>query len=118
MRVGAVAGRPISGELNPLPPSSSSEPLGSCLHRLAGVVRTAKALAVCRIEGCTAVAEFLDVIRKQPVLRRSLIAAVRILDPLASEAGVDEHLLTPSLMLFGMVDGICSFRLDGDCSSV
>jgi hypothetical protein len=88
------------------------------LHRLAGVVRTAKALAVCRIKGCTAVAEFLDVIRKQPVLRRGLIAAVRILDPLASEAGVDEHLLTPSLMLFGMVDGICPLGLDGDCPPI
>jgi hypothetical protein len=79
------------------------------------MVGTAKALAVCRIERCTAIAQLFDMIRKQSMLRRSLRAAAPVLNPLAPEAGVEKHLLTPSLMLFGMVDGISALGLDADC---
>lgn len=69
MGVGAVAGQPLLKELNPLPPWGSTSPVRPGLHGLAGMVGTAKALAVCCIERCTAVAQFFDVISKQPMLR-------------------------------------------------
>jgi hypothetical protein len=79
------------------------------------MVSTAKALAVCWIERCAAIAQLFDVISKQPMLRCSLRAAAPALNPLAPEAGIEKHLLTPSLMLFGMVDRIGALRLDVDC---
>jgi hypothetical protein len=79
---------------------------------------SAKALAIGWVEGGAAIAELFDVIREQPMLGRSLGAAAPVLNPLAPEASVEEHLLTPSLVLVGMVDGICPFRLDADCSPV
>jgi len=82
------------------------------------MVRTAEALAVCRIEGCAAVTELLDVISEQPMLGRGLGAAASILNPLTPGSGIKEYLLAPSLMLFRLVDGVSPLWLDADCSSV
>jgi hypothetical protein len=118
MRVGAVTERLPFRELNPLPPSARTTSVCPGLRGLAGVVSTTETLTVRWVERNAIVAKLLDVISEQPMLGRGLGAAVPILDPLAPEAGVDEHLLTPSLMLVGMVDRICPFRLHADCSPV
>ena len=102
------------------PPTPSARTSSVCpgLHGFAGVMRTAEALAIGSVEGGASIAELFDVIREQPMLRRSLGAAAPILNPLAPEASVEEYLLAPLFVLIGMVDGIRPLGFDADCSPV
>ena len=61
----------------------------------------AEALTIEGVEGGTTVLTLDDVVGDEPVMRCRLDAASTILDPLTSEAGALQHLVTPCAMLRG-----------------
>src|SRR5437762_993329 len=83
---------------------SAPQPRGSSPRRFDRVMRAAERLAVSRIEGGTAVAQFGDMIGKEAVLRFTLRTAPAILDPFALPARLSDDRLAPGAVFRGRVD--------------
>ena len=118
MRTHAVGGGKATEDFNPLPPRAEAQSVRSRAHCLQGVMSSAKAHAVGRVQWIATIATLPDVISEQAMLRRCLRATRAIPCPLAAIAGVTKDLLAPLLMRVGLVMRIGPLGLDRHSASV
>jgi hypothetical protein len=106
-----LAGVEATRNLTPSPSRARSQSARALALGLDGVVRSAEAHAVVRIEGIAAVAALLDVVGEQAMARCCLLAALAILDPFAAIASARLHGLAKRLVARRMVERIGLLRL-------
>lgn len=105
----AVRG-PVRAQRLTRPPLPRREAYGSGSNGLRGVVRSAKALTVGRIERITAVTPLDYVICKHAMPRRSLRTPLTSLNSFATISRSLQNCLPPTLVRFGQQFWICLLR--------